>query len=267
MQLAERRRRTEEQDRLSSLLSRYHGRVLSAEDISEIGGKLTFGLSITPRQGAEVRRLLLPHVGRPLDEERIQLLSEKLSALSPRLARGERVQSVITEPEETEVLCTEVSVSDPSMYLKIRDGTLAGETICRHLTPNFLQWLGMKIGLKGRQYHTFHPREMFGMQWEVVLEKNEKLEIEIARFNVPDSLRRKNVQLRRDRQRAGCEVPCFWCPAGTERCDLSTHQEDWTEKQCSEGHSAWFDEHGCLRCREEEYCRYAGITEKSFLPH
>lgn len=268
MQLAEKWRREEETERLKDLLSRREGALLSPQSISEIGGEIAFRLSLSPSSKTDVRRLLLPYTGQRLQEGVIRLLSRKISALSPQIARGESPGTALTSPEEVEALCTRgVCGPEPRMEMRIRDGTLAGETIVRSLTPNFLQWIGMKIGLKGRHYRTFHPRELFGMQLIATLQRDERLEIDIAEIKIDDSLKRKNVQLRRDRQRAGCDVPCFYCPIGIEECDRSTHQERWEKKQCGAGHESWHDRDGCLLCQQEEYCRYAGITPDSFLPH
>lgn len=253
------------------LLSEFENLTFSGIRLKRVGHDILRILNLPNKSSMALQRTLLPYLGESLPSDRLEGIAQKLVWGRSALLRGKPIgKEFFSRRSISEALCDNVQVLKPRgkklefppvLHFHILEDQLATMHITQRASPRFIGYLGCRIGLKTRNFRDFHPREFFHQRVKLVLTVKEG-NIEIKDFFCPDSVERKNQQLKRARRSSECKMPCWACSKGVEECELATHTKPWVVGECSkEGKRTWFNEEGCVTCQDKIYKREAGILE------
>lgn len=241
------------------------GQSIRAEDVKRIGDTLRKVLCLEKKAALPIRRVLLRVLGRRLTREDVSDISAILSLGEERLLKDLPFGELFAANETVDIRCEGISLCGEAVIMKVRilTGAMVNEVRYHRCSPTFLQRLGRIIGLNGRRRRDYHPREFFGMEFTADI-KRDKMTTKITDFDVTDLQKGRNARLKilRKSRKPSCALSarCHYCPEGTDTCRRATHEKEWTDGTCKQGHEAFFDATGCLFCQEKEYKRHARIV-------
>lgn len=260
MYVREEKKKRKRARRIERKLKDYAGEKVSSSDISDIGTVICQSLLLPPESTYAVRQSILHLAGKYVGQDQLTFLSYQTSFGRDRLKERKPLGEKFFTREDMEARCVKSTMTrPPRLHFRFLGGALSWYVKSRPCSPNLIQWLGCKSGLKGRHYRDFHPREFVGLGFIVSVYKDEEDRLRLHEFEVPDRLHRKNTSLRLDRQKSDCDVDCTLCPKSRSDCRLSTHPLTWQLEECENGHEAYHDEQGCVLCQEVLYRKWAKI--------
>lgn len=237
------------------------GKKLTPQVLQTLGTRLRMALDLPERMEGPLRSSLVPKLGQRLSGGLLKQICRQVAFGRDKLMEGEPLNlSSYRGGAEVGRVRTVKLGRNPSMVVELLTGHLAGRFVEKEISQPFVQWLGNIGGLRGRTSRTFHPRELVGLELQILIKKSEG-RLKAEDFNVTDDQKRRNAAYRLERQKANCRQACFLCPNGLDRCDKATHPETWKIKECRNGHTAYHEGDRCVHCAQKEYKKDEHIFE------
>ena len=223
-----------------------------------------------PNETAQaIRQSLISYLNRELSIGAIEAIAKKFVFGSSSLVRNLALVERNFKSGFYAVKCLSsrmviFKVPKVQLVVELQEGVYGGRQELLTCSPSRLQVLGKVIGLGGRTWRRFHPRELVGLVFNIYMEKDENGQIKTSSFDATPEQKSKNSRLKTARKKiaektAGCEA-CHYCLKTIVECQYSTHPIEWELRLCNKCKNRVFhDGDFCLVCLEHDYKRLANI--------
>jgi hypothetical protein len=233
---------------------------------SKLVGMVQEELNLDPDEKRQffVREVLVEFFGKLMTEDRLVAIAKKVSYAHNYIRKEVAFVPDSMDGRIAIVKCINAFMSPEgtaTLELEVAEGPLGGKIKEVRLSPKAIQYVYSKIGLRSRKWRRYHPREIVGCAFTVILERK-RGDWRIDDFYVTKKQKGRNARLKRKRQKSECECEsCVYCPKND--CKLSTHTVPWKYKPCPQGgkHKAYTENGQCLICLEVQYKASAGILK------
>jgi len=208
--------------------------------------------------------------GRELTQEAIYYLATRLAGNAEGLRVGTTIVPIRGAP--TGWALVEVvdaawhrtprrHITGAKLRVLVWTGNLAGAHFTQFFTRAATTRLAKELGLRSRRNYTaIHHRQLTRMKF--MAEVATTTDWEIAQYGVKTSLNLRNknryaARAAKNECQFSTELECHFCPRGWHTCVNGTHEVDYVQKSCRNGHTGWFSPQSqsslCLECESRHW--------------